>query len=132
MNNTNNNKNNKNIDIKKITNNIISNIKYDKLQFAFSDEYQNNIVSVYYNNKLLLVGEYEILGYYYNNEWLWACDNNYIEKYLTNKSEYLKKNINFTDLDDNFFNLCINKSIVIWIFNNNNEYILLNNIIQVI
>lgn len=125
-------KNNKNIDIKKITNNIISNIKYDKLQFVFSEEYQHNIVSVYYNNKLLLVGEYEILGYYYNNKWLWACDNNYIEKYLINKSEYLKKNINFTNLDDNFFNLCINKSNAIWIFNNNNEYILLNNIIQVI
>ncbi len=79
----------------KLTNNKIfsystnTNILFDEALFSKNFGILDN------NNKKILLGKYEILGYYnkYENKWLWAHENKFIEKYLTVISKKIEKKI---------------------------------------
>lgn len=154
--------NNKNIDeyiqikkdkIIKLTNNKINsflnniNCVFDDMIFSKSFGILDN------NNKKILMGKYEILGYYnkYQKKWLWAYENKLTEKYLTIISKKIKNivnennktlgNFDYNKIDDlelnKLLNICLYYSDKIWIcsrninFDNNlYEFIIITDINQ--
>ena len=107
------------MNIAKLTNNRI-NSYFQDLNFVFDENYGSKNIAIFDKSKIL-VGKYEILGYYKDN-WEWAFENKYIEKYLTNISKELSKKITFNKNLQNFLDECLKLSNTIWILKNNYEY----------
>ena len=66
----------------KLTDNKI-NSYYDNNNFIFDNAiFSTNFGILDNNNKKILIGKYEILGYYnkYQKKWLWSFENKIIEK----------------------------------------------------
>ena len=124
----------------KLTNNKINSLN-NNLEIIFDGEYYSKNLAIFEDNKKVLIGKYEILGYSNNNKWTWAFENRYIEKYLSEISRNIYKNITFTydekDIDY-LLKLSLYYSNNIWIikrninFNSNMfEYIILTEINQI-
>ncbi len=114
--------------ISKLTNNKISSY-FTNINILFDDMiFSKNFGILDNNNKKILLGKYEILGYYnkYENKWLWAYENNFVEKYLTvisKKIEKKIKNFNYDELDEKELNKLLDISLYysdkIWICSRN-------------
>jgi len=129
--------------INKLTNNKIKDY-YNNLQIIFDDQYYSKNIAIYENNKKVIIGKYEILGYYdkHLKIWHWAFNNKYLENYLTKISKKIydiiknNKNINFNynNLDEKLFNLlldiCLYYSEKIWFIIKTDNYN--NNFLEVI
>ena len=125
----------------KLTNNKINSFD-NNLEIIFDEEYYSKNLAIFENNKKVLIGKYEILGYS-NNKWDWAFENKFIEKYLTGISKNIYDKINFTYDDKNIdylLKLCLYYSNDIWIIKRNIntnanvnmfEYIILTEINQI-
>ena len=90
----------------KLTDNKI-NSYYDNNNFVFDDAlFSRNFGILDNNNKKILIGKYEILGYYnkYQKKWLWSFENKFIEKYLSIKSQTIENNINENKENNKNFN----------------------------
>lgn len=126
--------------IVKLTNNKINDFN-NKLEIFFDDQYYSKNFAIFENNKKILIGHYDILGYSKNNKWVWGFENKYVEKYLTEKSKKIYDKITFREDDiNNLLKLCLYFSNDIWIIkrdiSNNSkipmyEYILLTEINQI-
>jgi hypothetical protein len=121
--------------ISKLTNDKINSYNTN-IHFVFDDMlFSKNFGILDNNNKKILMGKYEILGYYnkYEKKWLWAFDNKFIEKYLTiiskkienviNENKKKLENFNYDKLDEfelnNLLNTCLYYSNKIWICSRN-------------
>jgi len=130
--------------ISQLTNNKINSF-YQNLNFVYDDQYFSKNIAIYDDNsKKILVGKYDILGYYnkYEEKWLWGFENKYIEKYFSNFSknlyEKIKNKIYIEKNFDEFLNLCLYYSDEIWILKKNinfdsnlEEFIIITDIIQI-
>ncbi len=126
--------------ISKLTNGKITDFK--EYQVIFDDKYYSKDLVIYESNKKILIGKYEILGYSNNNDWIWASDNKYIEKYLTNISKKVQEKIKNSDILKNpelLLKYSLYYSDKIWIIKRNinfnsdlNEYIIITDINQIV
>lgn len=122
----------------KLTNNKINSFD-NQFQIIFDGEYYSKNLAIFENNKKILIGKYEILGYSKNNNWTWAFENKYVEKYLTDISKKIYDKITFTFDDKNIdylLKLSLYYSNDIWIIKRNInlnmfEYIILTEINQI-
>ena len=125
----------------KLTDNKINSFD-NNLEIIFDEEYYSKNLAIFENNnnKKVLIGKYEILGYS-NNKWIWAFENKFVEKYLTGISKNIYDKINFTYDEKNIdylLKLCLYYSNDIWIIKRNigntnimYEYIILTEINQI-
>jgi len=137
--------------IAQLTNNKINSFTQN-LNFIFDDQYFSKNVAVYDEfSKKIFIAKYNILGYYnkYQEKWLWAFENKYIENYFGNFSKNIynkiKDNKQFKNIEknikkdmDSFLNLCLYYSDEIWILKKNinfdsnlEEFIVITDIIQI-
>ncbi len=126
--------------ISKLTNGKIKD--FQDFQIIFDDYYYSKDLVIYESTKKILVAKYEILGYSNNNKWIWASDNKYIEKYLTNISKKVQEKVKDKEILENpelLLKYCLYYSNKIWIikrninFNQNlNEYIIITDINQIV
>jgi hypothetical protein len=126
--------------ISKLTNGKITDFK--EYQVIFDDKYYSKDLVIYESNKKIVIGKYEILGYSNNNDWIWASDNKYIEKYLTNISKKVQEKIKNSDILKNpelLLKYSLYYSDKIWIIKRNinfnsdlNEYIIITDINQIV
>ena len=120
--------------ISKLTNNKV-NSYFNNLNLFFDDMiFSKNFGVLDSNNKKIIMGKYEILGYYnkINKKWIWAFSNKYIEKYLSVISKKIEsiisditenkkklKNFNYNNLSEkdleSLLNICLYYSDKIWI-----------------
>ena len=83
----------------KLTNNKINSYYYDN-NIIFDDAlFSTNFGILDNNNKKILIGKYEVLGYYnkYQKNWSWSFENKFIEKYLTVIAKKIKDKIDEND-----------------------------------
>jgi hypothetical protein len=116
----------------KLTDNKI-NSYYDNNNFVFDDAiFSTNFGILDNNNNKILIGKYEILGYYnkYQKNWLWSFENKFIEKYLSIKSQTIENNINENNQNFNYnklsekklnklLDMCLYYSNKIWVCSRN-------------
>ena len=116
----------------KLTDNKI-NSYYDNNNFVFDDIiFSTNFGILDNNNKKILIGKYEILGYYnkYQKKWLWSFENKFIERYLCIRSKKIENNIsenkekfNYNKLSEtklnNLLDMCLYYSNKNWICSRN-------------
>ena len=126
--------------ISKLTNGKIQD--FQNFQIIFDDYYFSKDLVIYESTKKILVGKYEILGYSDNNKWIWASDNKYIEKYLTNISKKVQEKVKDKEILKNpelLLKYALYYSNKIWIIKRNinfnpnlNEYIIITDINQIV
>ncbi len=110
--------------ISKLTNNVITEFDVSNINIMFSNDYNSFDFVIFHDKKPLLKGTYEVIGY---DNWVWGCDNQYIEKYLTNKSKMLKNKYNWKKTKK--INERIDESkLVQMLFDLNGQWIIVNNI----
>jgi hypothetical protein len=119
----------------KLTNNKI-NSYFTNIHFVFDDMlFSKNFGILDNDNKKILMGKYEVLGYYnkYQKKWLWAFENKFIEKYLTSISKKIEtviyenkkklENFDYDKMDESelnkLLNICLYYSDKIWISSRN-------------
>ena len=117
----------------KLTDNKI-NSYYDNNNFVFDDLiFSTNFGILDNNNKKILIGKYEILGYYnkYQKKWLWSFENKFIEKYLTVRSKKIENNISENNKNFNYNKLNetkLNKLLDMCLYLSNKNWICSRNI----
>jgi hypothetical protein len=138
----------------KLTNDKINSFSTN-IHFVFDDMlFSKNFGILDNNNKKILMGKYEVLGYYnkHQKKWLWAFENKFLEKYLTIISKKIQniimenqkklEKINYDKLDESELNSLLNISLYysdkIWICsrninldNNLLEFIIITDINQI-
>ena len=136
--------NKKKEDISKLTNNKINDMSQTFI-VLFDEMYNSKNCAIFENQNKILIGNYDILGYFNKkeNKWTWAYDNPYIEKYLSILSKKISKSINIKKINssnlDIFLQMCLYYSKKIWIVKKNinfgdnlEEYVILTEINQLV